>query len=44
MNEQLFWFLARASGITAYLLISAAMIAGIVLKSRPIGAALARST
>jgi predicted ferric reductase len=40
MNEQLFWFLARASGITAYLLISAAMIAGIVLKSRPFGAAL----
>ena len=40
MNTELFWFLARASGITAYLLIAASMIAGIVLKSRPFGAAL----
>ena len=40
MKEQTFWFLARASGITAYLLISASMIAGLVLKSRPFGAAL----
>ena len=40
MNSEIFWFLARASGITAYLLISASMIAGIVLKSRPFGAAL----
>ena len=40
MNSEIFWFLARASGITAYLLIAASMIAGIVLKSRPFGAAL----
>lgn len=40
MKGEIFWFLARASGITAYLLISASMIAGIVLKSRPFGAAL----
>ena len=40
MNGEIFWFVARASGITAYLLISASMIAGIVLKSRPFGAAL----
>ena len=40
MNTEIFWFLARASGITAYLLIAASMIAGIVLKSRPFGAAL----
>jgi predicted ferric reductase len=40
MREQTFWFLARASGFTAYLLITASMIAGLVLKSRPFGAAL----
>ena len=40
MNTEIFWFLARASGITGYLLIAASMIAGIVLKSRPFGAAL----
>ena len=40
MNSEILWFLARASGITAYLLIAASMIAGIVLKSRPFGAAL----
>ncbi len=40
MKEQTFWFLARASGFTAYLLIAASMVAGIVLKSRPFGAKL----
>ena len=40
MREQTFWLLARASGFTAYLLITASMIAGLVLKSRPFGAAL----
>jgi predicted ferric reductase len=38
MKDQTFWFLARASGITAYLLITASMIAGLVVKSRPFGA------
>lgn len=37
MKDQTFWFLARASGFTAYLLITASMIAGLVLKSRPFG-------
>ena len=40
MKEQTFWFLARASDFTAYLLITASMIAGLVLKSRPFGAKL----
>jgi len=40
MKDQAFWFLARASGLTAYLLITASMIAGLVLKSRPFGAKL----
>ena len=40
MKEQAFWFLARASGFTAYLLITASMIAGLILKSRPFGAKL----
>ena len=40
MKEPAFWFLARASGFTAYLLITASMIAGLVLKSRPFGAKL----
>ena len=40
MKDQTFWFLARASGLTAYLLITASMIAGLVVKSRPFGARL----
>ena len=32
-----FWMLARASGLTAYVLLTAAMVAGLVLKSRPFG-------
>lgn len=35
-----FWLLARASGITAYVLLAAAVVAGLVLKSRPFGRAL----
>lgn len=34
------WLLARASGLTAYVLLSAAVVAGLVLKSRPFGRAL----
>jgi methionine sulfoxide reductase heme-binding subunit len=30
-----FWMLARASGFTAYLLLTASVLAGLVLKSRP---------
>ena len=31
-----FWILARASGFTAYLLLTASVLAGLVLKSRPL--------
>ena len=30
-----FWFLSRASGLTAYALLTASVLAGLVLKSRP---------
>jgi DMSO/TMAO reductase YedYZ heme-binding membrane subunit len=35
-----FWILARASGLLAYLLLTAAILAGIVLKARPFGRAI----
>jgi sulfoxide reductase heme-binding subunit YedZ len=35
-----FWLLARASGLTAYALLTAAMVAGLVLKARPFGRSL----
>ena len=34
-TDPTFWLLARASGFTAYLLLSASVLAGLVLKSRP---------
>lgn len=39
-TDPTFWLLARASGITGYVLLSAAVLAGLVLKSRPFGRAL----
>jgi methionine sulfoxide reductase heme-binding subunit len=39
-NDPTFWFLARASGLTAYILLTASVLAGLVLKSRPFGRAL----
>jgi sulfoxide reductase heme-binding subunit YedZ len=39
-HDPTFWILARASGLTAYLLVTASMLAGLVLKSRPLGKAL----
>jgi sulfoxide reductase heme-binding subunit YedZ len=39
-NDPTFWFLARASGLTAYVLLTASVLAGLVLKSRPFGRAL----
>jgi methionine sulfoxide reductase heme-binding subunit len=39
-SDPTFWLLARASGLTAYVLLSAAVLAGLVLKSRPFGRAL----
>lgn len=38
-TDPTFWILARASGLTAYLLLSAAVLAGLVLKSKPFGRA-----
>jgi DMSO/TMAO reductase YedYZ heme-binding membrane subunit len=35
-----FWILARASGLTAYVLLTSSVLAGIVLKARPFGRAL----
>jgi sulfoxide reductase heme-binding subunit YedZ len=35
MKDPTFWILARASGLTAYALMTAAVVAGLVLKSRP---------
>ncbi len=40
MKDPTFWILARTSGLTAYVLITVSMLAGLVVKSRPFGAAL----
>src|SRR5262249_992683 len=34
-NDPTFWLLARASGLTAYALLTASVLAGLVLKARP---------
>jgi sulfoxide reductase heme-binding subunit YedZ len=39
MHDPTFWLLARASGLTAYVLLTGSMLAGLVLKSRPFGRA-----
>jgi sulfoxide reductase heme-binding subunit YedZ len=39
MKDPTFWILARASGLTAYVLITLSMVAGLVVKSRPFGRA-----
>jgi methionine sulfoxide reductase heme-binding subunit len=36
-SDPTFWLLARASGLTAYALLASAVLAGLVLKSRPFG-------
>jgi sulfoxide reductase heme-binding subunit YedZ len=38
-SDPTFWLLARASGLTAYALMTASILAGLVLKSRPFGKA-----
>ena len=38
-TDPTFWLLARASGLTAYALLTASVLAGLVLKSRPFGRA-----
>jgi sulfoxide reductase heme-binding subunit YedZ len=40
MRDPTFWIVARASGLTAYMLLTASMLAGLVVKSRPLGRAL----
>jgi sulfoxide reductase heme-binding subunit YedZ len=39
-NDPTFWLIARASGLTAYALLTVSVLAGLVLKSRPFGRAL----
>jgi sulfoxide reductase heme-binding subunit YedZ len=39
MKDPTFWILARASGVTAYVLLTLSMLAGLVVKSRPFGRA-----
>jgi sulfoxide reductase heme-binding subunit YedZ len=39
-GDPTFWLLARASGLTAYVLVTASVLAGLTLKSRPFGRAL----
>ena len=41
-HDPTFWLLARASGLTAYALLTATVLAGLVLKSRPFGRAVKR--
>ena len=40
MRDPTFWILARASGLTAYVLLTLSMLAGLTVKSRPFGRAL----
>ena len=34
-HDPTFWLLARASGLTAYVVLTLSVLAGLVLKSRP---------
>jgi DMSO/TMAO reductase YedYZ heme-binding membrane subunit len=43
-NDPTFWILARSSGLTAYVLLTTSVLAGLVLKSRPFGRALKAAT
>ena len=43
-NDPTFWILARASGFTAYGLVTASVLAGLVLKARPFGRGLKAAT
>jgi predicted ferric reductase len=38
-TDPTFWLLARASGLTAYLLLTGSVVAGLVVKTRPFGRA-----
>jgi sulfoxide reductase heme-binding subunit YedZ len=39
-GDPTFWIVARASGLTAYVVLTAAVLAGLVLKARPFGRSL----
>jgi predicted ferric reductase len=39
VKDPTFWFLARASGLTAYVLMTLSVLAGLTVKSRPFGRA-----
>ena len=43
-SDPTFWLLARSSGFTAYVLLTASGLAGLVLKSRPLGRAVRASS
>jgi DMSO/TMAO reductase YedYZ heme-binding membrane subunit len=43
-HDPTFWFLARASGLSAYVFVTASVLAGLVIKSRPFGQALKQAT
>ena len=40
MKDPTFWILARASGLTAYVLLTLSVLAGLVVKSKPFGKAI----
>lgn len=43
-HDATFWILARAAGLTAYLLLTASVLAGLVVRSKPFGRALRAAT
>ncbi len=43
-QDPTFWILARAAGLTAYLLLTASVLVGLVVKSKPFGRALRAAT
>jgi methionine sulfoxide reductase heme-binding subunit len=43
-NDPTFWIIARAAGLTAYVLLTTSVMAGIVVKARPFGRALRVAT
>ena len=44
MKDPTFWILARASGLTAYALLTLSVLAGLVVKSKPFGKAVRQPT
>lgn len=40
MKDPTFWIIARATGLTAYVLLTLSVLAGLVVKARPLGRAL----